>query len=119
MSRPVESTVPVEVPPIHQPFSWVGHIPNDHNANFAALTLNVCQGVQTCLELIHSTDLAISSGAGDENPPILGVEDKERLLLLSTATMRMLGRQAEEHIAHLGEQARARAAAAAQKGGAR
>lgn len=115
MNRPVESTVPVEVPPIHQPFSWVGHIPGDRNADFAALTLDVCQGVQTCLELIHSSDLAIAAGGGDESPPVLGFGDRERLLLLSTATMRMLGLQAEGHIGYLGD--KARKAEAEKKGG--
>lgn len=116
MSR-LESTVPVEAAPIHQPFSWVGHIPDSRGANFAALTLDVCQGVQTCLELIHSSDLAVAAGGGDESPPVLGFADRERLLLLSTATMRMLGLQAEGHIGYLGD--KARKAAAAQKGGAR
>lgn len=111
MSR-LESTVPVDAAPIHQPFSWVGHIPNDRNADFAALTLDVCQGVQTCLQLIHCSDLAIAAGGGDESPPLLGIGDRERLLLLSTATMRMLSLQAEGQIEYLGNKARARAAAA-------
>lgn len=67
--------------------------------------MDVCHGVQTCLQLIRSTDIRTSSGAGEEDPPILGGVNKERLLLLATAAMRMLGDQAEERVEALNNQA--------------
>ena len=76
--------------PIHQAFSWVEKgVADVDGAEFAALTMDVCHGIQTCLQLIHVTDISISSGAGDEDPPILGTVDKERLLLLALPTRRM------------------------------
>lgn len=92
--------------PIHEAFSWLDNGAADvHGAEFVALTMDVCHGVQTCLELIHATDLRTNSGAGEEDPPILGGVDKERLLLLATAAMRMLGGQAEERVEAFNKQA--------------
>jgi hypothetical protein len=91
--------------PLHEAFSWVEKgVVDVHGADFAALTLNVCHGVQTCLELMHKTDISVNSGAGDEDPPILGTIDKERLLLLATAAVRMLGDRAEERVESLNKQ---------------
>lgn len=92
--------------PIHEAFSWLDKDVADlHSAEFVALTMDVCHGVQACLQLIHSTDLRTNSGAGEEDPPILGGVDKERLLLLATAAMRMLGDQAEDRVESINKQA--------------
>jgi hypothetical protein len=97
---------PVDVKPLHQAFSWIADgAPDVHGAEFVALTLDVCHGVQTCLQLIHSTDLRTNSGVGDEDPPPIGSVEKERLLLLATAAMRMLGNQAEERVEAINAQA--------------
>ena len=93
--------------PIHQPPSWVeAFAEGDDNAHFAALTLDVCNGVKTCMQLIHSTDLAVNSGAGGEDPPILGVLDKEHLVLLASAAVRMLGDRAFAQVGKLNDRAR-------------
>lgn len=97
---------PGEVHPLHEPFSWVDGPDKDGAATFAALTMDVCQGVHTCLQLIHSTDLCTNSGAGDEDPPVLGSVDKERLLLLATAAMRMLGDRADDRVESFNSQVR-------------
>lgn len=92
--------------PMYEAFSWLDKdVANVHSAEFVALTMDVCHGVQTCLQLIHSTDLCTNSGAGEEDPPILGGVDKERLLMLATAAMRMLGDQAEERVESINKQA--------------
>jgi hypothetical protein len=52
--------------------------------------MDVCRGIETCLQL-HVTDISVNSGACDEDPPMLGTVDKERLLLLAQAAARMLG----------------------------
>lgn len=112
MSRPNDTSVdlsaarPGEVRPRHEPFSWVDGPDKDGAATFAALTMDVCQGVHTCLQLIHSTDLCTNSGAGDEDPPVLGSVDKERLLLLATAAMRMLGDRGYDRVESLNSRAR-------------
>lgn len=98
---------PEQVKPIHQPQSWVETFAqDDDNAHFAALTLDVCNGVKTCMQLIHSTDLAVNSGAGGEDPPILGVLEKEHLVLLASAAVRMLGDRAFAHVGKLNDRAR-------------
>ncbi len=94
------------VRPLHQAFSWVDDgVADVHSAEFAALTMNVCHGVQTCLELVHKTDISVLSGAGDEDPPVLGSIDKERLVLLATAAVRMLGDRAEKRVDSMNKQA--------------
>ncbi|MCE3605850.1 hypothetical protein LXA47_19905 [Massilia sp. P8910] len=114
------NAVPAEdVRPIHRPFSWVPNAKaNDMNAHFAALTFDVCNGVQTCLELVHSTDMALHARiwGGDDQHLLSGV-DREQLLLLATAAVQMLGKQAQERADSLDEQARK--AAAMKKGAAR
>lgn len=96
---------PIDVKPVHQAFSWIADGVSDvHGAEFVALTLDVCHGVQTCLQLIHSTDMRTNSGAGDDDPPPIGSVEKDRLLLLATATMRMLGSQAEERVESINAQ---------------
>ena len=91
--------------PIHQAFSWVEKgVADVDGAEFAALTMDVCNGIQTCLQLMHVTDISISSGAGDEDPPILGTVDKERLLLLAQAAVHMLGDRAADRVKELNDQ---------------
>ena len=111
------NTVPAEdIRPIHQPFTWVPSVADsDRDAHLAALTLDVCNGVQTCLQLVHATDMAV--GAGGDDQPLLGTLDKEHLLLLATAATRMLAKQAYDRVDYLNDQAR-KAAAAGQRGAA-
>jgi len=93
------------VAPIHQALSWVEKgVADVDGAEFAALTMDVCRGVQTCLQLMHVTDISVGSGAGDEDPPILGVVDKERLLLLAQAAVHMLGDRANMRVDDMNKQ---------------
>jgi hypothetical protein len=90
---------------IHQAFSWVEKgVADVDGAEFAALTVDVCRGIETCLQLMHVTDISVGSGAGDEDPPILGVVDKERLLLLAQAAAHMLGDRANMRIDDMNKQ---------------
>jgi len=92
---------------IHQAFSWVEKgVADVDGAEFAALTMDVCRGIATCLELMHVTDISVNSGAGDEDPPILGAVDKERLLLLAQAAARMLGDRADKRVDGMNKQVR-------------
>ena len=97
---------PKDVPALHQPFSWV-HVPAPGlDAHFAALTLNVCRGVETCLQLMHSTDLAMHAREWEEDEtPVLSRIDKEKLMLLATAAMQMLGDRAERRVHDANEKA--------------
>lgn len=92
---------------IHQAFSWVEQgVADVESADFAALTMDVCRGIETCLQLIHVTDISVNSGADDEDPPILGTVDKERLLLLAQASARMLGDRADKRVDEMNKQVR-------------
>jgi hypothetical protein len=92
--------------PIHRAFSWLeGAAADSHDAQFAALALDVCNGLQTCLGLVHAADQALAPDADAEALPILGTVDKERLLLLAGAAMRMLGDRAAGRVEKLNDQA--------------
>jgi hypothetical protein len=96
---------PGPVAPIHQAFSWVEKgVADVDGAEFAALTVDVCRGIETCLQLMHVADISMGSGAGDEDPPILGVVDKERLLLLAQAAVHMLGDRANMRVDDMNKQ---------------
>ncbi len=101
--------------PLHEPFSWLESSSPSADAEFAALTLNVCRGLETCLQMIHSTDLELHhhDWGNDDAKPILSRVDKERLMLLATAAVQMLGQQADTRI----EVANGEARKAAQAGG--
>ncbi len=101
--------------PLHEAFSWVGKgVADQPGADFAALTMNVCRGVETCLQLLHSTELALHAREwGEDSSPVLGRIDKERIMLLATAAMQMLGDCAEARV----EDANDRAHKAVQAGG--
>ncbi|MDQ1924697.1 hypothetical protein [Massilia pseudoviolaceinigra] len=114
------NAVPAEdIRPIHHPFSWVPNAKTDDvNAHFAALTFDVCNGVQTYLELVQSTDMALQANSlGSDVDPLLSRVDREQLLLLATAAVQMLGKQAFERADDLDNQARK--ATAMKKGAAR
>jgi len=92
--------------PIHRAFSWLeGAAADSQDAQFAALTLDVCNGLQTCLGLVHAADQSSGPDADADFPPILGAVDKERLLLLAGAAVRMLGDRAAGRVEKLNDQA--------------
>jgi hypothetical protein len=96
------------------PFSWLNSgLENDFNAQFHALTMDVCRGVETCLQILHSDRLTQTTNewadAGQEQTPVLEPHHGERLLLLATASMRMLGQVSEERIEAMNSGVRAAA----------
>jgi len=91
--------------PLHKAFSWVEKgVADVDGAEFAALTMDVCRGIQTCLELMHATDMSVNTGGDDQ--PILGTVDKERLLLLAQAAAHMLGEHADKRVDEMNKQVR-------------
>ena len=91
---------------LHVPFSWVyGPAKHDPMAEFAALTLNVCNGIQTCLELVHLSGMHRQH----EMPAVLGAGDTERLLLLATASAHMLADVTDGRIEWFNERGSAKA----------
>jgi hypothetical protein len=96
---------------MHLPFSWLdASLDNDPKAQFVALTMDVCRGAETCLQLLHSDMLTRNANQwadpGQEVAPILEKHHGEHLLLLATAATRMLSNQAEERIEMMNERVR-------------
>jgi len=98
---------------VHQPFSWIDEAARDYPmADFVALTVDVCNGIHTCLEIVNSSSHERTSTAdaapGEEALPAVTVFDAENLLRLSIATTRLLRASAEQHINWINEHAPAR-----------
>ncbi len=85
--------------PLHKPFSWLADgVKNDRRAQFAAMTLDICQGVETCLELVHTSSLE-----RHQESPMMGAGDTDRLLRMAMASIRLLGESAEADIEFLND----------------
>lgn len=105
---------PERVEPTHKPFSWLHTETGSRNARFIERVLDVTGGLSTCLELVHSTDLALHARTwGEDDLPVLGRVDKERLMRLAIAATSMLSDLAHEEVQWINDQPRL----AAKKGG--
>ncbi|QRX83973.1 hypothetical protein [Glaciimonas sp. PAMC28666] len=103
MSRPTRPTPQTpssaaEPEAIHQAFSWLllDHR-TDPNAEFVALTKDVCLGVQTCIDLAHFSTMDRES----DTTPVLNIADTERLLRLGSTSLQMLADAASGRIDQL------------------
>jgi hypothetical protein len=88
---------------VHQPFSWLGDDVKDHPiADFVALTMDVCSGVQTCMEIVHLSDLVRSENADldheDAELPAVNANDAGKLMRLAIGTTRLLREYAARQI---------------------
>ena len=88
---------------VHQPFSWLGDDVKDHPiADFVALTMDVGRGVQTCLEIVHLSDLVRSENAEldpeDAELPAVNGYDASNLLRFTIAAARLLHESAARQI---------------------
>ena len=87
----------------HQPFSWMDPAVIDYpTADFVALTRDVCAGIQTCLEIVNSSDLERKANAdashGEEVLPAATSHDAENLLRMAIGTSKLLLDLAEQKI---------------------
>ncbi|QRX81204.1 hypothetical protein [Glaciimonas sp. PAMC28666] len=88
MSKSIAAESSSELEAFHQPFSWLpSHHQHDAAAQFYAQTLDVCRGVETCIDLAHLSN----SDRGTDTLPTLTIRDTERLLRLALMSSRMLG----------------------------
>ncbi len=95
MSATTKVIEPVAPEAIHKPFTWLHRqVEHDQHAQFYALTMDICQGVRTCLELVQSVGMDRENGT----PPLLDVEDTARLLRLAIVSAKLLGESAQERI---------------------
>jgi hypothetical protein len=87
----------------YKPFSWFNNkLMGDQGAQFVALTMDICQGIQTCLELIHSNTIERTHNPLDSSP-FFDVSTTERLLRFTKVAARLLANEAEERIECLNE----------------
>jgi len=99
-----------EVRPFHKPFSWLHTETLNRNAGFIESVADMCTGLQTCLQLVNSTDMALHARTwGDDGQPVLGRVDRERLLRLAIAVTGALADGAHREIEWINDHARARA----------
>ncbi|MGZ9713881.1 hypothetical protein ACXX82_24090 [Glaciimonas sp. GNP009] len=84
----------------HKAFSW---LPVDHQTDkhtqFRALAVDVCRGIQTCLEVTHFRTLNRSSDA----MPTLSTIHTERLMRLASSSSQMLAEIAARHFDDLND----------------
>ena len=82
----------------HKPFSWLAEeLHMNRSAQFMVLTLDLSQGIKTCLSLIHASNLAREHG-DEESPPTLNVSDTECLTRMAMAAAGVLSERAESYI---------------------
>ena len=87
----------------HKSFSYLadGVKPNVLNA-FLEVTIDITAGIETCLDLISSNDIARDCG----DTPLLGASDAGNLLRLAMAASRLLRDEALREVEHLNDSAR-------------
>jgi len=88
---------------VHKPFSWLrDDVKNHPMADFVALTMDVCDGIKTCLEIIHVSNLERSSNAEldpqDAELPAVNAHDATNLLRFTIASAKLLRGVANEKI---------------------
>lgn len=101
---------------LHEPFSWVdkgGAF--DAGAELAAMTMDVCHGIEVCLEIVSACNLEHEfnrdADPGQEELPLLNESDTSRLMRLAMVSARLLSFSAERHIARHNERAQKAGAA--------
>ncbi|NTB05809.1 hypothetical protein [Agrobacterium tumefaciens] len=97
--------------PLHKAFSWLHTETRPRGSSFIESVADMCAGLQTCLQLVHSTDLALHARSmdDDETVPVLGTVDRERLLRLAIAVTGALADGAHQEIEWVNEQGRTKA----------
>ncbi|MFC5473534.1 hypothetical protein [Paraherbaspirillum soli] len=88
----------------HHPFSWlVEELDLDKSAQLLALTRDFSHGIETCLKLVHASNLAREHDNVD-CPPTLDIADSERLLRFSMEAAGVMAMLVGEQIDCLNQQ---------------
>lgn len=104
ITTPLPSSKPEFPEAFHQPFSWLpSHHKNDPHAQFYAMTVDVCEGIKTCIDLAHLSN----SDKNTDTPPTLDIIATERLLRLALMSSQMLAEIAARRIDALTDRASA------------
>ena len=93
---------------VHQPFSWIFDDAKDYPmADFVALTMDIADGIHTCLEIVQLSNL-IRSENDDRAPedaelPAVNANDAGKLQRLTIAATRLLRDYAARRIDWINE----------------
>jgi hypothetical protein len=90
---------------VHEPFSWFSEEAKDYPlANFVGLTRDVCNGIETCLEIINSAALDREAAEdGNDVIPAINTFEADNLLRLAMAASRLMAYEAEGAIKWINE----------------
>lgn len=97
-----QASTPPSMPaaPLHTPFSWLHpSLVAEQHAEFVALTRDVCHGARLCQQIAFQDRI----DAACEGLPLMSSNDQDRLALLATRSLEMLGQMAEAEIERLND----------------
>src|SRR5438445_13658498 len=88
---------------VHQPFTWLADEVADYPmADFLELTMDICDGVHCCLEIVYLSDLIRSENddriAENVELPAVNANDAAKLQRLAIGAIRMLRNSAARKI---------------------
>lgn len=87
---------------LHKPHRYLADSIKPTGLNdFLETAIDVTAGIETCLDLISSSDIA----RGSEGTPLLGASDSGNLLRLAMVASRLLRNEALQHVEWLNENA--------------
>jgi hypothetical protein len=101
-----QASAPLSMPaapaaPMHTAFSWLHpSLEGEPHAEFVALTRDVCYGARLCQQIAFQDSI----DAACEGLPLMSSNDQDRLALLATRSLEMLGRMAEAETERLNDQ---------------
>jgi hypothetical protein len=102
MNNDIQKVLVNSSAPAHKSFSYLadGVKPSGLNA-FLEVTLDITAGIETCLNLISSNDIARDCG----DTPLISAFQSANLLRFAMAASRLLRDEALEKVGHLNESA--------------
>jgi hypothetical protein len=99
---------PPQTVSVHQDFSWLNDAAkNFPTANFVELTRDICLGIQTCLNIVNTSNLERlhneDAKPGEQCIPAINSYECEALLRLSIASSSLLHKASERTIDWINE----------------
>ena len=107
-TTPEQTTTSHRTRAFHQPFSWIDDAARDYpSADFISLTIDVCNGVHTCLEIIEASDpecrCPSDPDADEAELPVVSAHHTGILRRFCIAATRLLREHADQKINWINE----------------
>lgn len=92
----------------YKPYSWLRHdVEESPLTDFVDLTLDISTGLETCLGLVHASELEHLANdhcdEGEESLPMLGMIERHEILRLAIATSKILRLHSTEMVDWINE----------------